>query len=660
MIVGLLAVYALMARTASNATSATFDEPLHLVSAYVIRHAGDFRMNPEDPPLFQRWVALVLPKDSLHPDYGAPEWSDVRQHVPAHWAWVNRTLYPPANSAAAGVRVDHVRVLGDARAMMLLVAVALGVATAWLGWKIRADSDGSGGGVGGGVGVWAGVLAAALFAFDPAVLGHGPLVKNDVALSLSFAVVAVGLVMVGKRVTWGGVAVLALGAGVGVATKFSGLLFGPFVVGILLVRAWLPWTWEVAGRELGSRGGRLAVAVGISAVCLAAGVGMLWAVYGFRYSYSPDPGARVDLTPEVMMVKTHIARSALPTTPPAPAIVDATPTPGVVRLAEWINAKGLLPETWAKGFIYTYGTTLLRSSFLMGEISELGWWYYFPAVLLFKMPLGTLALMATAGVVGAAAVVRFRRVAGGGGRDWAGAWPYLATGMLAGAYMLVTMSGSMNLGIRHLLPILPLVFALVAAGLAGRLMSPGRGSVLLRVWVGVALAGLAAESVASHNRYIAFFNVPSRIYGPEKLLADSNLDWGQDLPALADWQTRNPEVTLTLVYFGLGTPESHGIRYKPLKGEPFSWAPSSPNPGPAREVVALSATWLQEVYMTPGSRGIFSLFRQLRPAEVLNGTIFLYNWPPSRDDVLDNPMRLYWRTGDQIEEVPMRSALPPR
>lgn len=662
-VVGLLVLYAVMARVASLRTSATYDEPLHLVSAYVIRHAGDFRMNPEDPPLFQRWVGLALPGEALAPDYGAPEWGDVRQYLPAHWAWVNRTLYPfPGDWGGAGGevgrgRVDHERVLANARGMMLVVAIGLGAATAALGWRLGGKK---GGWAGGGL---AGVMAAGMFALDPAMLGHGPLVKNDVALSLAFAGVALGLVMVGKEIRWTGVVVLAVSAGVGVSTKFSGLLLGPFVVGILLLRAMLPWGWGVVmgarGWELKLRGERVVAAVGISGVCLGVGVGMIWGVYGFRYSYSPDPAARVDLTPDVMMVKTHVARVAKPTTAPTPAVVDATPTPIPVRMAEWINANQLLPETWAKGFIYTYGTTLLRSSFLMGEISEVGWWWYFPAVLVFKWPLGTWVLVGAGAVVGVGAVRRFWRKAEGegGGRDWEGAWPWLATGMLGGMYLLVAMSGNMNLGIRHLLPMMPLVFALVGAGVAGVLM---RGPRWVVVVVAVGFAGLAVESVVSHNRYIAFFNLPARMYGPERLLTDSNLDWGQDLPALVAWQERNPGVTLSVAYFGLPTPESHGLRYTPLTGTPFSWVPTTPNPAPGRGVVAISATWLQEVYMTPKTRGIFSLFRHLKPVEVINGTIFLYNWPPTREDLAEEPMRLYWRTGKKVEEVPLRSALPRR
>ena len=42
---------------------------------------------------------------------------------------------------------------------------------------------------------------------------------------------------------------------------------------------------------------------------------------------------------------------------------------------------------------------------------------------------------------------------------------------------------------------------------------------------------------------------------------ESNVDWGQDLPALAAWQRDHPEAgPLRLFYFGSARPESYGVK----------------------------------------------------------------------------------------------------
>lgn len=668
----LLAVYAVSAELAVRRTSVTYDEPLHLVAAYLIRHHGDFRMNPEDPPLFQRWLAMALPRDALAPDLAAPEWDDVRLNLAAHWTFVNRTLFPPPESLPAGVTVHSHAVVAGARRMMLAIAVALGACTAVLAAVVarrlvpRDPMPPGAPATPGRVARWAAlppapaaaVLAAVFFAFEPTLLGHGPLVKNDISLGLAFTATALALASMADRVTAANFALLALAAAAGVTTKFSGLLLGPFVAALLLLRGLLPRPWCVFGRPLSGRGPRVLAAAGLTAAAAAISVTAIWAVYGFRFSFSPDPALRADLSPEVAMSRTFVARLNDPTRMPTTADMHATPTPRPVAAAVRLHELQLLPETFLKGFAYTYATTLLRSAFLLDEISESGWWYYFPLAMAFKLPLGVLALLALLLLALLAALLRRYRQAVHGSpasrASWADPWPLAVCLLMAGGYLLVAMNGNMNLGIRHLLPVLPM---LLSAGSAVAVHLVRRfGAPLLAVVVLAAVA-TAAESLAARGNYIAFFNLPARHHGPHHLLTDSNLDWGQHLPALVDWQRRHPDVPLAVSYFGTATPEAYGLRYTPLKGTAFSWKPPQVQP-PVPAVVAISATWLQEVYMTPSARGAYSLFRHLRPREVLKDAIFLYDWPPRAEDVLAEPWTIHVRAGDLRYAVPLRSALP--
>ena len=79
------------------------------------------------------------------------------------------------------------------------------------------------------------------------------------------------------------------------------------------------------------------------------------------------------------------------------------------------------------------------------------------------------------------------------------------------------------------------------------------------------LLGLAIENAAAYPDYIPFFNVAAGgEQGRARLLSDSNIDWGQDLPAFAQWQWKNPGIPILMYYFGGGDPKYYGIHYYSL------------------------------------------------------------------------------------------------
>ncbi|MFH1265594.1 MAG: hypothetical protein ABIK89_07685, partial [Planctomycetota bacterium] len=103
-----------------------------------------------------------------------------------------------------------------------------------------------------------------------------------------------------------------------------------------------------------------------------------------------------------------------------------------------------------------------RGSFLAGGYSTEGVWFYFPLALLIKMPVPTLLLS----ILGAGLWLRRPM-----GHDERRELLWLAVPMLA--YFTAAMTAKVQIGIRHLLPMLP--FMLVFAGWAvSRLWDWGR------------------------------------------------------------------------------------------------------------------------------------------------------------------------------------------
>jgi hypothetical protein len=183
--------------------------------------------------------------------------------------------------------------------------------------------------------------------------------------------------------------------------------------------------------------------------------------------------------------------------------------------------------------------------------------------------------------------------------------------------------------VRHIFPIVPIVFVWAGVTLANARGVFPRMVPIVSMILGV---GLIVESLAAAPNYIAFFNVAAGgSRGGLRLLGDSNLDWGQDLILLRDWQGENPDVELVLDYFG-GCEPAHYVRYTPLID------PAKPElaPPPAalgrdgsnrRKVLAISASRLQVIYPPHSLIPFYEYIRRHEPFALLGGTIYLYELP---------------------------------
>lgn len=214
--------------------------------------------------------------------------------------------------------------------------------------------------------------------------------------------------------------------------------------------------------------------------------------------------------------------------------------------------------------------------------------WYFPFAWAVKTPLPLLAASG-AGVLLVAA--RTRRA------------PVVTVTVLATplVLLLVAAAGGICNGVRQLLPATP--FLAVAGGLAlaelGRSL-PGRlaaGGLVL--WLAVALLRVHPDAITYANEAAGG---PSRTW---RLLTDSNVDWGQSLPQLADALRGEPVRRLWLDYFGTAWPPAHGVeRYRKVQDRRFTAgavipAPRLDGPDPAgREIVAVSATCLVDAYVS--------------------------------------------------------------
>lgn len=249
-------------------------------------------------------------------------------------------------------------------------------------------------------------------------------------------------------------------------------------------------------------------------------------------------------------------------------------------------------------------------AFLLGAYSTSGWWYYFPVAFAVKTPLPTLLLCAACLAYSASA------------RLWRQDLTVLAPAII---YFAVALTSKMNLGYRHLLPVLPLLFVFTSRLSRFRWRSAPKRAALaaaLLVW-------LVVGTMSSSPHFLAYFNELAAARRHE-ILSDSNLDWGQDLPALRDYMHRTGLSSVKLSYFGSALPEAYGIHYEPLPSFPRNSALTAgereqlahPPPG----TYAISVSNLQGVVFA--DHDLYSWFRERKPDAVIGHSIFVYRVHP--------------------------------
>jgi hypothetical protein len=186
------------------------------------------------------------------------------------------------------------------------------------------------------------------------------------------------------------------------------------------------------------------------------------------------------------------------------------------RIPQWVKAAPVPMPAMGLGlmFMAALGKTGFPCYF-NGQLDFKGNLLYFPEAIAIKIPAGAVIAVGLAVV---ACVLAGRRRRG----------TLLLCIVLPPSLLLLTaMTGKLQIGIRHVLPVLPFVYLFAVFYLC-------RGRWVYGLLALVALAGV--EGARVHPDYLPFFNVLAG--GPQngsKYLADSNLDWGQDVARLAEY-----------------------------------------------------------------------------------------------------------------------------
>jgi hypothetical protein len=423
-------------------------------------------------------------------------------------------------------------------------------------------------------GPWGGLLGAAFCALDPNILAHTRLSTTDIGgTCFTFLATYTLWRALGRRPSspsWLRIVTSGLAFGLALSAKLSALLFAPILALTVLADALIGDNTGVPGRRGRTRLGRAVHNLALLAFIFVIGLLVLWAAYGFQVGQLEGSGLFVPAPPYVKGVH---------------AILD-------------FSASG-------------------RPAYLLGRYGHQGWWHYFLVAFLVKTPLPTLVglLLATG------ALLRNPT------RDdlWLTLPPL--------AYFLTSVTSSLNIGYRHLLPMLPFLAVHIArlAQTTDQPVNPSTNQpshrfafhflpVFLVLW-------LILATICIYPHFLAFFNAVGG--GPEegwRILADSNIDWGQDLKGLKAWMVQEGVDRVRLSWFGSARPEAYDISYDLLPGIPYGYLlwedPPFNRQWPEPGVYAISVTNLLGVVFP--DHDLYAWFQELKPDAKIGYSLFVY------------------------------------
>jgi hypothetical protein len=350
-------------------------------------------------------------------------------------------------------------------------------------------------------------VAALAVSCVPAVLGHAGLATTDVAFTANFLVALLLLLRWIELPTPARAALAGLALGLAGATKYSALMLP--VIALFAIGA---------RRLLGPRPGSAKRMLLQSPLVVLGALLVVWGAYRFAI--------------------------AAPASLWQPAWVQDTvqacfPSDRGRRAAYWLLAHRLPAPT---AFLAALGLCAQEApgrstSYLMGQLTQDGFPAFFPIALAVKLPLPLAGLAATGFIVGlrgrGAAEARFRVLA-----------PVVAIAV----YLLMVVPSRTNIGVRHVLPVVPLIATLVGSG-ALALWRAARWRIAARAATAAAALWALAIPFTAGPDYLPWFNALAGRQ-PERVLIDSDLDWGQDLLRLEQELARRRIDHVYIAYFG--------------------------------------------------------------------------------------------------------------
>jgi 4-amino-4-deoxy-L-arabinose transferase-like glycosyltransferase len=541
LIAGILLVFSfLLAFFSMKGISLTMDELAHIPAGFSYLYARDFRLNPEHPPVLKDLAALPLMFLNLNFPGNHPSW---QTGVNNQWWFGNQFIFKSGNNPD--------QIMFWARIPMILLMLVF----CWFIFFFAKQL----------VGKRFALIALTFAVFSPTILAHGRLVTTDIGAAFGVILATYFWLKFLKNPQWKNVIVAGIILGFVLLLKFSLILLIPFF-GILTV---LYPLLKEKGLKSVLRYSGLASLAGIFGV-----VFIIWPIYYFHTVGYPQARQIAD-TQEILA---------------------SNPYGPLKNLCIWMAHNRFLRPLahYLLGLLMaTQRVSAGNTVYFLGKVSGIGWKYYFPVVYLLKVPLAFHLLTLSILLFLLSKTKYSLRGALQRTKNWIlNNFEIFALILFVIIYWVTSISGNLNIGVRHVLPVFPCMYIIIAFALK-KIFEQLKGKkekTIASAIVSVLLIWYVLSSLFAFPHYLSYFNeLAGGSKNGYKYVVDSNYDWGQDLKRLTKFVEDNKIEKIKVDYFG-----GDDVGYR--LGE--KWVRFDPTQGPQTGWIAVSATLLQ------GGRGI--------------------------------------------------------
>jgi len=583
-LVVILAAFIILQLSLLGRRSMMVDDTIHIPSGYSYLKTHDFRLNEEHPPFIKALSAIGT--EHVQPEL--PLDSE---------GWTNAAEPGDPDDGTDTFCGDFFHRNADrfqqiiywARLPVIFVPIVLTVVL----WAFARSLFGD----------LAAILSVFFFLSEPNVIANSNFVQDDISSALALVLFAAAIRAYFNKPIFVRAILLGLAIAFGLLVKHSLIVFVPVAIVLLLVHA----LWRrLRHKEHFCRYlGFALIILGVAYIVFLAG-------YAFDASFIDDDEA--------------------------------------VFISEWFYVTGDWSD-WFQNILvhltivlpkyYLWGMDLVvndvrngRPAFLLGEVSQTGWWYYFPAAFVLKTTIIFLVL-SVAGVC------------------WM-VWKIVRQRWLDGLYLLVpslgylgfSMMSHLNIGVRHIMPVFPFFAMMGGASVAALLNVERFKRRHTLILVGILAVWIIVIDAAIFPNYTTYFSPIAG--GPSngwRVLSDSNVETGQDVKDLAAFMKARGVSQIEGLFVGSGYIEYYGVENCDIPCDSSeddssdddtdddatktTGGISESNDQPIN-YVAIGGWYLEEINLIPEQKAVIDQYRNEQPEAVINGSIFVFRKNPGQ------------------------------
>ena len=459
--------------------SQTIDEAAHITAGYSYITTRDFRLNPEHPPLLKELSAAPLV---------ALNTKDVRSLA----AWDNGGEWKAGTEFVYHSKSSPRSIIFTARLAPILVAMAVGVLIFILATFLANRSYG--------------LVALGLYYLDPNIIAHSHLVTTDIASALGFLLVFGALFLYIQKPSLKLLGVVGLTLGIALGLKYSTLLTLPFVFALVGFSVFYFEKSKSFWPNIFSFIKKL-LFIGLIAILF------IFAIYGFEVVRPGDSAALSGGLASESSIFRHLQNIYIP-------------------LYSYLRGLGQV-------LIHSQSSGVDRPVYLLGNYST-GYWYYFFDAYFIKTPLVIILAVFGGAIIGINRLIKLIKTRA---RLTKKTLYILTLCSFVLVYLAASTVTRINIGWRHILPVYPVLFILVAVATYSLSLRFKNKSKVYLLTVIILLGGTAISLIGQLPYLMSYSNELLPVVNKSNnwpRLTDSNLDWGQDVYRLINYAKDNP------------------------------------------------------------------------------------------------------------------------